>query len=187
MTMIQENLSVEYKSPLQLRQALAECRQREHVSCSTNEMLDVFVKEVEKNEELASMPVKKYLGKGSSAIAFETSEGDVLKLTEGNHFPMSRPVEDFDVPIFKKGKSGKIRFYVEEKLYQHGMTDGFVEIVKDMIKSKGYRPYDIGSSDIHQIGISKEGKIYLLDPECAQYKTVFHALWSKLKMLFKHV
>ena len=145
---------------------------------------DVFVKNVRKNEELAQIPVINFVGNGSSAVAFETADGNVLKLSEGNHFPLFRPQEDFDVPIYKQGRAGKINYYIEEKLMQHGMTSGFVEIMRDMIKEKGYRPYDLGSWDIHQVGLSSAGKLYLIDPECARFKTIFHALWKKAKTTF---
>ena len=69
----------------------------------------------------------------------------------------------------------------EEKLYQHGLSDVFVKEVKKSIREKGYRTFDINDNAIHQIGLSKEGKLYLLDSECARYKTVFHALFDKIK------
>ena len=142
--------------------------------------LDTLIKNVEKNEEVASIRVKKVIGGGSSArVVFETESGDVLKITEENHFPLRRPHESFDVPIFKQGKAGSLYFYIEEKLYQHGLGDGFVEIVRDMIRKCGYVPNDLETGAVHQIGISQEGKLYLLDPECARYKTVFHALFDK--------
>lgn len=182
------NESIEYRKPISLITALKERRSCERsYPFNTNGMLNIFVKELEKNAEISAIPVKRYLGKGSSAIVFETLYGDVLKLTEGSHFPLRRPIEDFDVPIYKMGKIGKIRYYVEEKLFQHGLSEGFVSQVAETIKAKGYKVSDLGSFDIHQIGISNDGKLYLLDPECARYKTIFHALWSKAKNFFKHL
>lgn len=147
--------------------------------------IDIFAKSVEKDSELASTPIKRYIGKGSSAIVFETKNGDILKLTNGNHFLLNRPHEDFDVPIIKSGKVGSIRYYFEEKLLQHGLSDGFVEIMRDMIIEKGYKPYDLGEGDIQQIGLSREGKLFLADSECARFKTIFHALWYHTKKFFK--
>ena len=54
---------------------------------------------------------------------------------------------------------------------------------KDMIKAAGLRPYDLLDGDVFQLGMSKEGKLYLLDPECAKYKTIFHAIFDKMKRL----
>lgn len=136
-----------------------------------------------KNEELSNIKVSKYLGRGSSAVVFETSDGNILKLTETNHFPLNRPVQSFDVTIYKHGKAGKIHYYFEEKLFQHGLSEGFVSIMKDMIKAAGLRPYDLLDGDVFQLGMSKEGKLYLLDPECAKYKTIFHAIFDKMKRL----
>ena len=56
-----------------------------------------------------------------------------------------------------------------------------VKEVKKSIREKGYRTFDINDNAIHQIGLSKEGRLYLLDSECARYKTVFHALFDKIK------
>lgn len=148
-------------------------------------LLDEFISGVAKDEKLASTKVKGYLATGASSIVFETEDGDVLKLTRGNHFPLNRPHESFDVPIKEQGRVGKIRYYVEEKLLQHGLSDGFVQIMKDRIRDAGYRCSDLGDGDIHQIGMSKKGELYLLDPECAKYKTIFHALFDKVKRFLK--
>ncbi len=141
-------------------------------------------KRVLKNKELASTPIRDYLGCGSSAIAFETENGVVLKLSESTHYPLGRTQEDFDVPIYKKGKTKGIYYYFEEKLMQHDLNEGFVEIVRDMIIEKGYKPHDLEENATHQIGFSKNGALYLIDPECARHKTIFHALWKELKNSF---
>ena len=164
---------VVYKRPLTLTGALQECQKSDKRISATETRLDIFLKNVSKNEELSNIKVSKYLGRGSSAVVFETSDGNILKLTETNHFPLNRPVQSFDVPIYKHGKAGKIHYYVEEKLFQHGLSEGFVSIMKDMIKAAGLRPYDLLDGDVFQLGMSKEGKLYLLDPECAKYKTIF--------------
>ena len=169
---------VVYKRPLTLTGALQECQKSDKRISATETRLDIFLKNVSKNEELSNIKVSKYLGRGSSAVVFETSDGNILKLTETNHFPLNRPVQSFDVPIYKHGKAGKIHYYVEEKLFQHGLSEGFVSIMKDMIKAAGLRPYDLLDGDVFQLGMSKEGKLYLLDPECAKYKTIFHAIFE---------
>lgn len=140
------------------------------------------IKKISQDKNLASTPITDFISQGSSAIVFETENGQVLKLTEGNHYPLGRSQENFDVPIYKQGKIKNIHYYFEEKLMQHDMPDGFVEIMKDMIKAKGYKPYDLELGSTHQIGLSSSGKLYLVDPECARHKTIFHAFWKKLKM-----
>ncbi len=146
---------------------------------------DIFIKEVSKNSNLASKKVERFLAKGTSAIVFLTPDDNILKLTLGNHYPNNRPHENFDVPVFEKGKSGKIYYYLEEKLYQHGLSENFVKQIKDNIRSSGYRPFDIYDEDVNQIGLSKTGKLYLLDPECARYKSIFHVLLAKVKNFYK--
>ena len=143
--------------------------------------LDLFVKEVNNSEELSSVLIKRIAGNGSFAWAFETSDGDILKLSAGSHFPLGRPQESFDVPIKKQGKIGKMHYYQEEKLYQHDMPEHFVELVIEKIKKAGYRVSDLSTADTHQIGMSEKGELYLLDPECAKFKTIFHALFHKIK------
>jgi len=147
---------------------------------------DVFIKDIIKNEEVASTKIVDFIGNGASAYAFETEDGKILKLSHGNHYPFLRPHESFDVPIYKQGKIGNIYYYFEEKLMQHGMTEGFVEIMRDMIKEKGYRVSDLGPNDLHQIGLSKKGTLHLIDPECARFKTVFHAFWKKIQTLISN-
>lgn len=151
---------------------------------NTNHNIDIFIKAVSNNEKLSNIKIKNFLAQGSSAIVFETEDNRILKLTKGNHFPLNRPQEEFDVPILKKGKIGKIHYYIEEKLYQHGLSEPFVEEIKAKIKNKGYKTFDIYDGDINQIGLSKDGKLYLLDPECAKYKTIFHAIFDKFKNFF---
>ncbi len=164
-----------YPKPIPLRKALQKLRQ------NGENFADIFIKNVSKDDSLASQNVKSYLNRGSSAIIFETPDGKILKLTDGNHFPLNRPHESFDVPVYKQGHIGNVYYYFEEKLYQHGLSEGFVGQIKENIRKKGYRTFDINNIDIHQIGLSKEGNLYLLDAECARYKTIFHALFDKMK------
>ena len=183
-TLLNMDKQINYPSHTKLIDALKGLRQKEiAVFGNINSSLDEFIENIAKNKEVSSFEVHKYINRGASAMVFETPDGDILKLTSGNHFPMNRPHESFDVPIFKKGKCGKIFYYIEEKLFQHELSEGFVEIMKDMIKSEGYKISDLLSSDMHQIGFSKTGKLYLIDPECAKYKTIFHALFDKCKRL----
>ena len=123
--------------------------------------------------------VKSQINTGSSSIVFETVDGDVLKLTRGNHFPLNRPVESFDVPIDKKWEIGKTHIYKEEKLLTHSLCETFTGMVEELIKQSGYKVRDMGGT--HQVGISdKYGRVFLLDPECARYKTIFHAIFDKV-------
>lgn len=177
--------SSEYSESKRLDEALLYSRNNDSQSAYEYKLFDEFRYDVDCNDDLASTKVKRYITSGSSAVVFETEDGDVLKLTKGNHFPMNRPHESFDVPILKQGQIGNTRFYLEEKLSQHGLSEGFVQIMKDKIKSAGYRCSDLGDCDIHQIGMSKKGQLYLLDPECAKYKTIFHAIYDKAKRFLK--
>ncbi len=187
------NAYKEYNPPVTLSRVLRDIQKNERNiikkytgSFNTiNTNVDEFINSVDKDKNLASKKIRKFLSRGASAFAFETEDNKILKLTLSNHFPMNRPIQEFDVPIYERGKIGKTFYYLEEKLFQHGLSDAFVLIVKDMIKKAGFKPYDLGDSDIHQIGMSSKGKLYLLDPECARYKTIFHALFAKAKKLLR--
>ncbi len=182
-----ENIGVKYKKPIKLARALIGIQQESNMRCinPVDRICDTFVKNVGKNKELAKMRVSGYVGRGTSAMVFETPDGNILKLTNRNHFPLNRPHQSFDVPVYKKGKAGNTFYYVEEKLFQHGMNEGFVSVMRDMIKKAGFKPYDMYDGDYFQLGLSRDGKLYLLDSECARYKTIFHALWDKVKKLCK--
>lgn len=149
--------------------------------------IDNFIENISQNQKLSKTKIVRKIAAGSSAIVYETEDGDVLKLTRRSHYPLFRPQEDFDVPIKESGKAGEVHYYIEEKLFQHNLHSGFAKEIQEKIKNKGYKVYDFGSYGIHQIGMSKDGKIYLLDPECARYKTIFHALWNKLKNFFHKI
>lgn len=107
------------------------------------------MRSISKNPELSEIKIKKYLCSGSSAIVFETEDGDVLKITEGSHYPLGRKQESFDVPIKKSGKAGDFHYYIEEKLSQRGLNDRFVKILQEEIIKKGYKPNDLDSWDLH--------------------------------------
>lgn len=163
------------------KSALTGLRQCEYRQISDD--YDDYIHNIEKSPELAETKILKRIGSGSSAIVYETEDGDILKLTKYRHYPIFRQQEDFDVPIKKQGKAGKIHYYFEEKLYQHNLNEVFVRLIKDMIRDKGYEIYDLGDFDIHQIGMTKDGRLYLLDPECARFKTIFHVIYNKIKRL----
>ncbi len=182
--------SVEYNRPVTLKKALYDIKQSSQIDegvAGDKPIVQRFIDDLNISGKILNKKIVKMLGSGSSAIAFETPDGKIIKITDGNHFPLNRPHAVFDVPVYKKGHKGKTYYYIEEKLYQHAMPVFWVDSVRDMIRDKGYRPFDLYEYDTHQIGISKNGQIYLLDPECARYKTVFHAMFDKTIRLMKKI
>lgn len=180
---------LEYKEPVEVKKVLQNIAAKSNKKfedltgiISNGKLMTRFLNDLQ-DDEVLNTKVKKMLGCGSVAVAFETEDGKVLKLTNGNHFFLNRPVEDFDAPIYKKGRSrgGRTYYYIEEKCNHHGLTHEFVEMIIERIREKGYRVYDLDDFDVHQIGMSKEGKLYLVDHECAQYKTIFHKLFDVVK------
>ena len=174
----------EYERPVTLKKALYDIRRNPEINqgiASCKEIIQRFIDDLGFSGNILKRKVVKMLASGASAIVFETADGKVIKITDGNHIPFNRPLQDFDVPVFQKGKSGKTYFYIEEKLFQNNLPDFFVDIIKEMIKSAGFVPVDLYDTDVHQIGISaKNHKLYLLDAECARYKNILHAIFDKI-------
>lgn len=182
-------VSSRYKKPVTLRKALYDVIQEKELDAGVvgekNTIQRFLMDLTESKSKILNRKVVGLAGYGSAAAAFETADGRILKLTDGNHFPMNRPVERFDVPIFKKGKAKRTHFYLEEKLYQHNLPVYFVDMIKEMISGSGYRASDLFYGDTHQLGMGKNGKLYLADSECARYKTIFHAATDKLLRVIK--
>lgn len=78
---------------------------------------------------------------------------------------MRNKTEDFDAQVLKKGTIKKQYFYYIQKKYsKKGVTQHDVDLMEKKILSKGYIANDLYEG---QIGKDKDGKIYLIDPECA--------------------
>lgn len=106
----------------------------------------------------------RYLGAGNSAIAIETTEGKVLKLSENNHFGQGRKTEEFDAPVYESGQIGDFHhYYFQKKCSTKNITEENVEEIKNRIEAKGYNSFDLSKN---QLG-KANGKVYLIDPECA--------------------
>lgn len=182
---------IEYKRPVTLKKALYDIVQEKKLNegiVGEKPTIQRFIEDLSQSGKILNRKITKLLGYGSVAAVFETPDGKVIKLTDGNHFPMNRPQRSFDVPIMEKGHGGrrlllgrKTYFYLEEKLYQHNLPDYFADTVREMIKSDGFSVCDLYSGDTFQTGMSRNGRVYLVDPECARYKTIFHAIFDKAK------
>ena len=106
-----------------------------------------------------------FLGSGYSALALENQDGNIVKLCTDDHFAMRNKTEDFDAQVLKKGTIKKQYFYYIQKKYsKKGITQKDVDLMEKKILSKGYIANDLYEG---QIGKDKDGKIYLIDPECA--------------------
>lgn len=138
-----------------------------------------------KDTPLKDIKIKQLMGYGSSALALEMKNGKILKLSRKNHFPMNRPVEDFDAEVFTRGKIGKTYYYVAEKCTPCQCGQGYAPIMIETIREYGYRPYDIGIYDDFQVGFNSKCELKLLDPECAQYKTPIHKIVDVVRDFFE--
>lgn len=143
----------------------------------TPDELELMSLDVASDDYLSTLKVKKMVGLGAKAFVFELDDGKILKLTNGSHFPNKRKPDFFDVPIIKQGRSCRTYYYIEEKMNQKEITQEELKKFIKQIEEKGYTFRDHFYSDekskknpqirIEQFGKSKDGKLYLLDPECA--------------------
>ncbi|MCM1265015.1 MAG: hypothetical protein NC200_02350 [Candidatus Gastranaerophilales bacterium] len=171
--------SIVADSPMGIVDFLKELSKTETFEAESDS-LKKYIKAID-GTPLQEMEIKQLIGYGTSALALETKNGNVLKLTTTNHFPMNRPVEDFDARVTARGKMNGIHYYLAEKCEPCVCCSGFVDIMKEQIHKRGYRTRDLGEFDDFQLGFNSKGELKLLDPECAQYKTPFHKLIQVVK------
>lgn len=116
---------------------------------------------------LKKMKFTKFLGAGGTALALENQDGNVVKLCFEDQFKMRQGSEEFDAPVYRKGNIYKRYFYyVQEKCSKEGIAQKHVDQMEKRIIDKGYIVTDLFED---QIGFGKDGKIYLLDPQCAHH------------------
>lgn len=186
--------SIIYKNPLSVLNIFKKMEnpkdifatQRYYAHLHSEEEIVRIRKALEHNNEIGMINVKSLIGYGAFAFVFETIEGLVLKITDGEHFPYGRKPENFDLPIIKSGKispNDRLYYYVEEKVRQDNMTDTEIFDLVNYIKSKGYflRDYLMDSANednpntvinYKQFGRASDGKIYLIDPGCVVGRNV---------------
>lgn len=142
----------------------------------TMDELASFSTDLKKAKELSKHKVRTLHSTGIFALAFETEDGKILKITGNEHFPKNRKPDFFDLPILKQGKHGYTHYYLEEKVSQKDITQEELREFVKKIKAKGYymRDYLMHFDDVKentiklsQFGRAKNGKIYLIDPGCA--------------------
>ncbi len=182
--------SIVFKQPLKVTEVLYDLCKSQDYFISTE-----LLKSLQSPENLYDMSeafsqikiindtkVTSLLGFGINAMVFETQDGEVLKLTCKNHFPDNRKPADFDLPIREKGyityQHRPYYYYFEEKVNFENLTKSEVIKLINHMKELGYtvvdylnKPHEINPSNnnikFKQFGRAKDGKIYLIDPECA--------------------
>ncbi len=207
--------SIIYKEPIKISDAffkLATTKDRfiadqMLLRLHTSEQLHNIGTQLLRHSNIADMEVKSLVGMGNFAFAFETMDGKVLKISERNHFPFNRAIADFDLPIEKHGKFGSdndYHYYIEEKVTQEGIQQEELETLVKKIQDEGYFMRDHLENEVpewyikpgekrikvSQFGRAKDGKVYLIDPGCAQeteltYRKYFIKIGKKLKQLVK--
>ena len=132
-------------------------------------------------KNLKDLKVTGMINYGQTAFVFETEDGDILKITSRDHF-LGRKPENFDVKIKKhiKVNPGSFcHYYLEEKTSED-FSDGELSDFADEIKNRGYKIVD---SRWEQFGKTKDGRMVLIDPECARKAGLFGLLKQKFVKL----
>ena len=119
------------------------------------------------DSKIADIKITELLGHGCNACAFLMEDGRVLKISNCNHF--RREHEDFDIPVYEEGiltneYDYPLYYYIEQYANPEDVSEDEINDVVERIKEKGYMTYDICP---WQFGKASDGKVYLLDPECA--------------------
>lgn len=165
------------------------------------EELQAVHRDIIQVENIKNLKIKSLLSMGRTALVFETADGRILKVSPYNHFPAGRKPDEFDLPAFS-GNSGYTHYYLQEKVSQENLSQAELKEFVDTIKQRGYylKDYTIkktsGDAIIElgeeinpaQFGRAKNGKIYLIDPECAtlkECKNMLGDLGKKLKKFFR--
>lgn len=182
--------SIDFKRPLNISNALTIFADTDNElisyellrKCHLQDNIRDMAYSLKSVKDLKDIQVKSFVGMGAYALAFETTDGIVLKLTDMEHFPNGRKPASFDLPIKKSGKfqglERKYYYYFEEKVVQDNLTQAEIRTLIKEIKSLGYRMKDylLHYEDddswecvikIEQFGRAKNGKVYLIDPGCA--------------------
>ena len=136
-------------------------------------------------DRFKDMKFVRYLGAGNTAMAIENTDGKVLKLSFVNQFSFDRKPEKFDARVYEKGKTDdEYYYYIQEKCDITKITNNDIDKISKMIEDAGYTPFDMSED---QIGTAKDGKVYLIDPECAKDDKAMKELQERcLKWALEH-
>ena len=165
------------------------------------EELQAMHRDIIQIEDVKNLKIKSLLSMGCTALVFETADGRILKVSPYDHFPDGRKPDDFDLPAFS-GKSGYTHYYLQEKVSQENLSQSELREFVESIEKRGYYLHDytikkVDSGNVieaaeeinpAQFGRAKNGKIYLIDPECAtlsECKSMLGGLGKKLKRFFR--
>lgn len=197
--------NIKFKEPVTIAKALKtlyttqnkEVEEKMFWAYYTKDQLFEMYAEINSAKELENIKVKNMTGMGVFALAFETTDGDVIKVSKGNHFPYNRKPDFFDLPIKASGTKGRTYYYVEEKVSQNDITDEEIEQLINEIENAGYRMEDYllihqradnkygHPFKKNQFGRAKDGKVYLIDPGCAikEKKSLVVKLAEKIRSI----
>ena len=118
------------------------------------------------SKKFGNMKFTRYLGSGNTAMAIENEDGKVLKLSAINQFSFNRKPEKFDARVYDAGRTDDgYYYYIQEKCDRRNIKQQDIDKITKMIKDSGYTPFDMSED---QVGIAKDGRVYLIDPECAK-------------------
>lgn len=138
--------------------------------------IELLIREINGSEKLKNKQTNNLIGCGYSSYVFDIGDDKVLKFTLGDHFNGRKP-EFFDLPVQEGGKIAQDSshyYYIEEKVSHDNITDSDIKIMEAQAGILDYLLLDCHS--YRQFGRTKDGHLYLIDPECAEKKP---NLWQK--------
>lgn len=179
--------SIEFNTPVEVSKAFLEIAHTKEDLIKYNMIRNTHtiesleeIGQILSTKEIGKTKIKSLIGMGAFAFAFETTDGKILKITEIEHFPKGRKPAKFDLPIISSGKISKyppLHYYLEEKITQDDLTPEEIKALVKEIKGLGYRMKDYlihfdedenAAIKIEQFGRAPNGKVYLIDPGCAE-------------------
>ncbi len=133
------------------------------------------------SKKLKNLKVNGMIDFGQTAFVFETNDGDILKITSRDHF-LGRQPQNFDLSVKEYDEAfpkSFCHYYVEEKISKDVASKDLYSLV-EKIKKQGYKIVDFRSE---QFGKTKDGKVVLIDPECARKSGLLGLFKYKLEKI----
>lgn len=184
--------SVLFDTPIRLDKAISKIYSDKTVVETLNDykyftqrILTQIKKDLSFNKELQNLKIKGMIDFGQTAFVFETENGDILKITSRDHF-LGRKAEPFDLPVKTQGKLSPKSFcyyYIEDKISD--LND--VEEMNQAIKEINESGFNVVDCEMRQFGKTKNGKVVLIDPECARKSGFWGLIKYKLAKIKAYI
>lgn len=109
--------------------------------------------------------LEEIVGFGANTLAIKLDNNEVLGISNNNPF-VGRAFQPFDLPVITQGRVPNNSMHYSLRKFAEEVDYKELEELEKNIQAKGFKVFDWGE---YQAGKS-DGKIYLLDFECAKKK-----------------